>query len=94
MGRCDRADAHIGAFVIIGPQPLSGVVVCRLNAFNDMLVQQFVLDRLLVALDICSLLRLAGLDVLGTDTALLGPSDLLTADIPESPTPAPGAASS
>jgi hypothetical protein len=50
--------------VVVSPEPLRGVVLCLFDSFDDVLVQQLMPNRPVVALDISVLLGLAGLDVL------------------------------
>jgi len=60
----------LGRSLLLGPEPFRGEVLCLLDAFDDMLVQPFMADRSVVALEIRVLLRLARLDVLDADVAL------------------------
>jgi hypothetical protein len=60
---------------------LRGVILCLLDAFNDMLVEPFMADRSVVALNVSVLLRLARLDVPDADLALFRPGQQLAADI-------------
>ena len=43
-GGCDAADAHVRAVVVICPEPLCGLILGLLDAFDDVLVQPFVPD--------------------------------------------------
>jgi hypothetical protein len=43
---------------------LRGLILCLLDAFDDIFIQPLVTKRPVVALDVSVLLRLAGLDVL------------------------------
>jgi hypothetical protein len=57
------------------------LILCLLDAFDDVLVQPFMSNRPVVALDICVLLGLPRLDVLDGDTLLLSPYSQLFADV-------------
>ena len=57
------------------------MVLCLLDGFDDVLVEPFMPDGAVVALDIGVLLWLAGLDVLERDAAFLGPDQQLAADV-------------
>ena len=46
---------------------MRGVILCLLDGFDDVLVEPFVPDGAVVALDVSVLLGLAGLDVLDGD---------------------------
>ena len=83
---CDAAYAHVGAVVVISPQPLCGVILSlplagrrlfaiavRLDAFDDVLIQPFVPNRAVVALNIGVLLGLPWLDVLDGNPMFLSP---------------------
>jgi hypothetical protein len=59
---CYAADAHVRAVVVASPSPLRGVILRLLDAFDDLLVQPFVPNGAVVALDTGVLLGLAGLD--------------------------------
>jgi hypothetical protein len=52
---------------------LRGEVLCLLDGFDDVLVEPFMPDGAVVALDTGVLLWLAGLDELNGDAAFLGP---------------------
>ena len=56
LGGCDDADAHVWAVAVVSPEPLCGVVLCLLDAFEDVLVQPFMPNRAVVALDVDVLL--------------------------------------
>ena len=66
-------DAHVRAVVVVSPEPLRGVILCLLDAFDDVLVEPFMPDGAVVALDLGVLLGLARLDVLNSDAPFLGP---------------------
>ena len=57
------------------------MILSLLDGFHDVLVEPFVPDRAVVALDIGVLLELAGLDVLDGDAAFLGRDQLLATDV-------------
>ena len=57
------ADAHVGAVIIVSPQPLCGVILHLLNAVKDIHPEPFITHCPIAPLDISVLLRLAGLDV-------------------------------
>ena len=57
------ADAQIGEFLVIGPQPSSGDLLHLLDGFKIVKVQTFMPDCPVVALHIGVLLGLARLDV-------------------------------
>ena len=57
--RCDAADAHIGPFVVIRPRPLRGEFLGLVDAFDDVLIEPFMPDGAVIALDIGILLRRA-----------------------------------
>nr|KIU70275.1 hypothetical protein TR92_01490 [Brucella anthropi] len=60
---CAGVDAHIGPFVVVGPEPLRGEFLCLLDTFDGVLVKPFMSHGAIVALDIGILLRFSGLDV-------------------------------
>jgi transposase InsO family protein len=41
----DAADTHIRAGVLVSPEPLRGVILSRLDAFNDVLVEPLKVNR-------------------------------------------------
>jgi hypothetical protein len=57
------------------------VVLCLLDGFDDVLVEPFMSDGAVVALDVGVLLGLAGLDVLDRDATFLSPDQLLATDL-------------
>lgn len=57
------------------------MILCLLDAFDDVLVEPFVPDRAVVALDAGVLLRLSWLDVLDSNTLFLGPFLQLFTDV-------------
>ena len=59
--------------VVVSPQPFRGLILCILDAFDDVLVKPFKPNRPVVPLDVGVLLRLSGLDVLDRDLVLLSP---------------------
>ncbi len=61
MCGCDAANAHVRAVVVVSPELLCGVVLCLLDAFDDVLIDPFVADGVVVALDIGVLLWLVPL---------------------------------
>ena len=71
--RCESAQSHIGAFVIVRPHPARGVFLHVLEVFPLVLRQPFVSGRPVEPLDIGVLLRLAGLDEIEPDAPLLRP---------------------
>jgi hypothetical protein len=52
---------------------LRGVILGLLDAFDDVLVEPFMPDGAVVALDVGVLLRLSGLDVLDGDAPFFSP---------------------
>ncbi len=64
--------------IVVSPEPLCGEVLCLLDAFNDVLVQPFVANSAVIALEISALLRL---NVLKDDIAVLSPLAQLFADV-------------
>ena len=60
---------------------MRGLILRLLEAFDDVLVEPLMPDCPVVALDICVLLRLAGLYVLDSYTLLLSPYSELLADV-------------
>ena len=75
------AIAHIGAFVVVGPEPLGGNLLHLVDGFKDMEVQPFMPDRPVVALDVSVLLRLSGLDMGQGDASVLSPFHQGAADV-------------
>ena len=57
------------------------MILCLLDGFDDVLVEPFVPDRAIVALDVGVLLRLTGLDVLDRDAQFLSPDQQLATDV-------------
>lgn len=78
MSGCDAADAHVGADPlpgrvlrtnvprggVVSPEPLRGEALDLLYVFDDVLIQSFIPDRAVIALDVSVLLGLSGLDIL------------------------------
>jgi len=60
---------------------VNGTFTERLEVFNDVLVQPFMPDRAIIALDISVLLRLSGLDVLDGNALFISSFQQLTTDI-------------
>jgi hypothetical protein len=60
---------------------LRGEVLCLFYVFNDVLLQPFMPDCAVVALDVGVLLRLSGLDALDANTVFLFPFQQLATDI-------------
>lgn len=56
-------------------------VLCLLDSFNDTLVQPFMPNRSVVALDISVLLGFAGLDMSDADLAFFGAGQQLAAEL-------------
>ena len=67
--------------VVVCPEPFRGVILCLLDGFDDVLVEPFMPDGVVAALDIGVLLRLAGLDVLDGDALFLVPAQQLATDV-------------
>jgi hypothetical protein len=84
---CDAADAHVRAVVILSPEPLGGKVLGLPAAVDDVLVQPFVPDRAIVAIDVGVLLRLTRLDVRQGDAVLFRPIQLQLTDVFRAVTP-------
>ena len=57
------------------------MILCLLDAFDDVLVEPFMSDGAVVSLDASVLLGLAGLDVLDGDAPLFGPDQQLATDV-------------
>ncbi len=57
------------------------MILSLLNTFDDVLVEPFVPDGAVVALDICVLLGLTRLDMLDGDAPFLGPDQQLATDV-------------
>ena len=55
--------------MIVGPHPVSRIVLHLLNRLDQVVAEPVVADRPIVAFDIGVLLRVAGLDVIKPDTA-------------------------
>jgi hypothetical protein len=60
---------------------LRGVILCLLDAFDDVLVEPFMPNRSVVALDVGVLLWLAGLDVLDSNSLFLSPYQQFATDV-------------
>ena len=69
----DATYAHVGAVVVVCPEPLRGLILGLLDVFNDVLVQPFVPDGAVAAFDVGVLLRLSGLNVLDGNPLFLCP---------------------
>lgn len=67
--------------IVVGPQPPSRVELDLLDVLKQVLAKPIVSHRPVVALDVCVLLGLAGLDVLELYTFLLGPDLQPVADV-------------
>ena len=80
-GGCDAADAHGRAVVVVSPEPLRGVILGLLHAFDDVLIQPFVPDRSIVALDAGVLPGLIGLDMLDGNPMFFSPLHQLFTDV-------------
>jgi hypothetical protein len=63
------------------PKPVRGKRLCVLNGFNDVLIEPFVPDRAIIALDIGILLRFAGLDMVRRNALFFSPCYQLSTDI-------------
>jgi hypothetical protein len=62
-GGCDAPDvAHVRAAVVVGPGPLRGEVLSLPDGFDDVLIEPFMQDGAVVALDVGVLLRQSGLE--------------------------------
>ena len=57
------------------------MILCLLDGFDDILIEPFVPDPKGVALDVCVLVRLTGLDVLDRDAQFLIPDQQLATDV-------------
>lgn len=57
------------------------MILGLLNAFDDVLIQPFMPDGAVAALDVGVLLRLTGLDVLDANSLFLSPFQQLSTDI-------------
>jgi hypothetical protein len=66
---------------------LRGVILCLLDAFDDVLVEPFMPNRSVVALDVGVLLWLSGLNVLDSDSLFLSPYQQLATDVFRTVTP-------
>ena len=44
--------------VVVSPEPIRGLILCLLYSFKNVLIEPFVADRAIVALDVGVLLRL------------------------------------
>jgi hypothetical protein len=80
-GGCDPADADVRAVIVINPQPLSGLILCLLNAFDDVLIQPFVPNHAVVALNTDVLPGLPRLDVSDGNPMFLSPFIQLFTDV-------------
>ena len=58
---CGSVDGHIGPVVVVSREPFHGLILCFLNRFKDILVQPFVLYRVIVTRDRGLWVRLNGL---------------------------------
>ncbi len=74
-------ERDVRAVVVVSPELLGGVVLGFLDGFDDVLVEPFMPDGAVVALDGGVVLRLAGLDVLNGDAPFLGPYHKLATDV-------------
>jgi hypothetical protein len=63
LGRCSAAAAHARAAIVVSPEPLRGVILGLLDAFDDVLVQPIMPYSAVVARDVGVLLGLPRLDM-------------------------------
>lgn len=80
-GRCNPANAHVGAFVVISPKPLGGKVLYFFKALKEILVQPVIAHCTVVSFDIAVLLRFARLDIPQVDAFSFGPALQSGADV-------------
>lgn len=81
MPRVDAAHAHIGPFVVVGPEPSGSEVSDLLDVLKQVLTQPVVAHSTIVSLHVGVLLRLARLDVVDTNPVLLRSDLQAMADI-------------
>ena len=72
-GGCNATESHVGAVVVVSPEPFRFFLLCLLYAFDDVLVQPFMPNRPVVAFDIGVLLGLSGLVMLDGNALLFSP---------------------
>ena len=74
-------ERDVRAVVVVCPEPLRGVALGLLDAFDDVLVEPLMPNRAVVAFDVGVLLGLSWLDVLDGDAPFLGPDQQLATDV-------------
>ena len=73
MSECNAAKRHVGALMIVSPEPVNGGIFGHLDHSKQILFEPLVADGSIVTLDVRVLLGLARLDMLDGFSALLGP---------------------
>lgn len=81
MFRRHAADSHVGALVIMGPEPSGSVILDFVQTIEQVVRQPVIPDCTVVPFDIGILLRLTGLDEFDLNAALAWPSHKSTADL-------------
>ena len=59
LGGANPADTHVRAVIVVSPEPLNGVILGLLDAFDVVLAEPFTPDGAVVSLDVRVLLGLA-----------------------------------